>query len=64
LNVYTCSAADTVNFADVTCMEESALLDKVNHLVVEFFFLNTNFEGNNIETPLVSFIDTVLPVGL
>ena len=39
---------------DVTCSAD--MEDKIKDLYVDFFYLNTNFDGGNIATPLVNYL--------
>jgi hypothetical protein len=47
-----------------TCQTEEAIRSKLQTLKLEFLYLETNFEGKNIDTPLVSFPKKLLDNGL
>ena len=40
------------------CKSTEEIAVKVSHLRFMFFFLNTNFDGSNIESPLSGYLDT------
>lgn len=43
---------------------EDELKHFANSLKIRFFFLNTNFDGSNIQKPLSAFFDLSLTMGL
>ena len=47
-----------------TCQDEATIQAKVNMLTIETFFLNTNFDGTNIEQPLFNYMDFSIQAGL
>ena len=60
--MYSCS--DAKPYPSVTCQPISDIELKIRGLKVQFIYLETNFDGKNIQNPLVSYLKDVLPVGL
>ena len=52
LRIYACD--DTSS--EVTCMEKTQRDQLIASLRVQFIYLETNFEGKNIDNPLVGFL--------
>ena len=49
---------------EVTCKDESTISDTVNQLRLEFIYLNTNFDAQEVEKPLEGYLDPRLVSGL
>lgn len=60
LSIEVCDSSDPKQ----TCADEATIESTVDNLRVEFFYLNTNFDGSNIDTPLVNYLDFSLKNGL
>ena len=46
------------------CKTKEEILDKIKELKIEFIQLQSNFQADDIEKPLVSYLGTLLPRGL
>ena len=60
--MYSCS--DAKPYPSVTCQPISDIELKIRGLKVQFIYLETNFEGKNIQNPLNMYLKEVLAVGL
>ena len=63
LRVYACDENDEAT-SSKSCMETTQRDKQIQNLRIQFIYLETNFEGANIQNPLVSYLTNVLPVGL
>lgn len=60
LSIEVCDSTDPSQ----ACADDATIEAAVENLRIEFFYLNTNFDGSNIETPLVNYLDFSLKNGL
>ena len=59
LNVSVCQDTSVI-----TCKDSATIRETVQKLKLNFFFLNTNFDGTNIDVPLVNYLDFSFHDGL
>lgn len=46
------------------CKNDNEIAETINNLVLEFFYLNTNFDGSNVETPILGYLDMLYKEGI
>ena len=52
------------NSKGIVCKDRDKIVDTIAHLRLEFFFLNNNFDSQDIQQPLEAYMDRDLASGL